>query len=90
MGYINLFHRNKHKLYFKNILLPNKLNIARNYEDDYDEIVKVDVGGVMDHQRRPSQVGGPNEIEFESAPESRSSPTKMTTLPVLTFGPCIQ
>ena len=58
---------------FENKLLPNDLIIVRNHGDD-DEDAGEDFGGVVDQQRQPSRVGGPIQVEFESASESRSSP----------------
>ena len=58
---------------FENKLLPNDLIIVRNHEDD-EEDVREEFGGVVDQQGQPSQVGGPIQVEFESASESRSSP----------------
>ena len=58
---------------FENKLLPNDLIIVRNHGDD-DEDVGEQFGGVVDQQGEPSRVGGPFQVEFESASESRSSP----------------
>ena len=57
---------------FKNKLLPNDLIIVRNYGDD-DEDVGEEFGGVVDQQGQSRRVGGPIQVEFESASESRSS-----------------
>ena len=58
---------------FENKLLPNDLIIVRNHRDD-DKNVGEEFGGVVDQQWQPSRVGGPIQVEFESASESRSSP----------------
>ena len=58
---------------FENKLLPNDLIIVRNHGDD-EEDVGEEFGGVVDHQGQPSRVGGPIQVEFESASESRNSP----------------
>ena len=58
---------------FENKLLPNDLIIVRNYGDD-DEDVGEEFGGVVDQQGQPSRVGGPIQVEFKYASESRSSP----------------
>ena len=58
---------------FENKLLPSDLIIVRNHGDD-EEDVGEDIGGVVDQQGQPSRVGGPIQVEFESASESRSSP----------------
>ena len=58
---------------FENKLLPNNLIIVRNYGDD-EEDVGEEFGAVVDQQGQPSGVGGPIQVEFETASESRSSP----------------
>ena len=58
---------------FENKLLPNNLIIVRNHGDD-EEDVGEEFRGVVDQQGQPSRVGGPIQVEFESASESRSSP----------------
>ena len=58
---------------FENKLLPNDLIIVRNHGDD-EEDVGEEFGGVVDQQGQPSRVGGPIQVEFESASESRNSP----------------
>ena len=58
---------------FGNKLLPNDLIIVINHADD-EEDVGEEFGGVVDQQEQPSRVGGPIQVEFESASESRSSP----------------
>ena len=58
---------------FENKLLPNDLIIVRNHGDD-DKNVGEEFGGVVDQQGQLSRVGGPIQVEFESASESRSSP----------------
>ena len=58
---------------FENKLLPNDLIIVRNHGDD-EEDVGEEFGAVVDQQGQPSGVGGPIQVEFESASESRSSP----------------
>ena len=58
---------------FENKLLHNNLIIVRNHGDD-EEDVGEEFGGVVDQQGQPSRVGGPIQVEFESASESRSSP----------------
>ena len=60
---------------FENKLLPNDLIIVRNYGDD-EEDVGEEFGGVVDQQGQPIRVGGPIQVEFESASESKSSPHK--------------
>ena len=57
---------------FENKLLPNDLIIVRNHGDD-EEDVGEEFRGVVDQQEQPSRVGGPIQVEFESASESRSS-----------------
>ena len=57
---------------FENKLLPNDLIIARNHGDDEEDIGE-EFGGLVDQQGQPSRVGGPIQVEFESASESRSS-----------------
>ena len=57
---------------FENKLLPNDLIIVRNRGDD-EENVGEEFGGVVDQQGQPIRVGGPIQVEFESASESRSS-----------------
>ena len=58
---------------FENKLLHNNLVIVRNRGDD-DKDVGEEFGDVVDQQGQPSRVGGPIQVEFESASESRSSP----------------
>ena len=58
---------------FENKLLPYDLIIVRNHGDD-DKDVGGEFGGVVDQQGQPSRVGGPIQVEFESASESRNSP----------------
>ena len=58
---------------FENKLIPNDLIIVRNHGDD-EEDVGEEFGGVVDQQGQPSRVGGPIQVKFESASESRSSP----------------
>ena len=58
---------------FENKLLPNNLIIVRNHGDD-EEDVGEEFGGMVDQQGEPSRVGGPIQVEFEYASESRSSP----------------
>ena len=58
---------------FENKLLHNDLIIVRNYGDDEKDVGE-ELGGVVDQQGQPSRVGGPIQVEFESASESRSSP----------------
>ena len=58
---------------FKNKLLPNDLIFVRNHGDDEEDIGE-EFGGLVDQQGQPSRVGGPIQVEFESASESRSSP----------------
>ena len=57
---------------FENKLLPNDLIIVRNH-GDYAEDVGEEFGGIVDQQGQPSRIGGPIQVEFESASESRSS-----------------
>ena len=57
---------------FENKLLTNDLIIVRNHGDD-EEDVGEEFGGMVDQQGQPSRVGGPIQVEFESASESRSS-----------------
>jgi hypothetical protein len=57
---------------FENKLIPNDLIIVRNYGDDKVD-VGVEFGGVVDQQGQPIRVGGPIQVELESALESRSS-----------------
>ena len=58
---------------FENKLLPNDLIIVRNHGDDEKDVGE-EFGGVVDQQGQPIGVGGPIQVEFESALESRSSP----------------
>ena len=60
---------------FENKLLPYDLIIVRNHGDD-DKDVGGEFGGVVDQQGQPIRVGGPIQVEFEFASESRSSPHK--------------
>ena len=57
---------------FENKLLPNDLIIVRNHGDD-EENVGEEFGGLVDQQGHPHRVGGPIQVELESALESRSS-----------------
>ena len=57
---------------FENKLLSNDLIIVRNHGDDEEDVGK-EFGAVVDQQGEP-RVGGPIQVEFESASESRSSP----------------
>ena len=57
---------------FENKLLPNDLIIVRNHGDD-DDNVGEEFGGLVDQQGHPHRVGGPIQVELESALESRSS-----------------
>ena len=56
----------------ENKLLPNDLIIVRNHGDD-DEDAGEEFRGVVDQEGQPSRVGGPIQVEFESASESRNS-----------------
>ena len=58
---------------FENKLLPNYLIIVRNHGDDEQDVGE-EFGGMVDQQGQPSRVGGPIQVEFESASEARSSP----------------
>ena len=58
---------------FENKLLSNDLIIVRNHGDDEEDVTE-EFGGMVDQQWQPSGVGGPIQVEFESASESRSSP----------------
>jgi len=57
---------------FKNKLLSNDLIIDRNYGDD-EEDVGEEFGGVVDQQGHPSRVGGPIQVELESASKSKTT-----------------
>ena len=57
---------------FENRLLPNDLIIVRNHGDDEEEVGE-EFGGVVDQQGQPIRVGGPIQVELESASESRSN-----------------
>ena len=57
----------------ENKLLPNDLIIVRNHGYD-EEDVGEEFGGVVDQQGKPSGVGGPIQVEFESTSDSRNSP----------------
>ena len=57
---------------FENKLLPNDLIIVRNHGYD-EEDVGEEFEGAVDRQEQPSQVGGPIQVEFKSASESKSS-----------------
>ena len=63
---INLSSRSENKL------LPNDLIIIRNYGDD-EEDVGEEFGGVVDQQGQPSRVGGPIQVELESASKSKTT-----------------
>ncbi|TVU01969.1 hypothetical protein EJB05_52504, partial [Eragrostis curvula] len=45
---------------------------ARNHGED-QEMIEKDLGGGEDQHGRPSRVGGPSQVGFESVSESRSS-----------------
>ena len=57
---------------FENRLLPNDYIMIRNNGED-KETLKEGLRGVEDQQRRPSQDGGPNQVDFEYVSESRTS-----------------
>ena len=57
---------------FENRLLPNDYIMTRNHGEE-QEMCGEDLGGVEDQQGRSSQVGGPNQFDFGSVSESRSS-----------------
>jgi len=57
---------------FENKLLPNDYIVLRNHGED-QEMHKGWLGGVENQQRRPSQGGGPNRVDFESVSEYRTS-----------------
>ena len=58
--------------YFENKLLPKDIIIIRNHREDEEineesmEVKRASIG-------RASQVGGPNQVDFESVSESRNS-----------------
>jgi hypothetical protein len=52
-------------------MLPNDVIVLRNNGED-EELFGGRLGGGKDETGRPSQVGGPQHPEFESALESRS------------------
>jgi len=56
---------------FENKLLHNDLIIVRNHGDDEEDIGE-EFGDVVDQQGQ--RVGGPIQVKFESASESRSNP----------------
>ena len=58
---------------FENKLLPNDLIIVRNHGDDENDVGE-EFGSVVDQKGLPSRVGGPIQVEFESASQSKSSP----------------
>ena len=57
---------------FENRLLPNDYIVLRNHGEDQG-MHKGGLGGVEDQQGRPSQGGGPNQVDFEPVSESRTS-----------------
>ena len=59
---------------FENKSLPNDLIIIIRTHGDDDEDVGEEFGGVVDQKGLPSRVGGPIQVEFESASQSKSIP----------------
>jgi hypothetical protein len=57
----------------ENRLLPNNVMMIRNYERDKEGLKEIR-GGAKEHQRRPSQVGVPIQLELKSNSDSRNSP----------------
>ena len=57
---------------FENRLLPNDYVVLRN-QGGGQETHRGGLGGVEDQQGRPSEDGGPTQVDFESVSESRSS-----------------
>ena len=57
---------------FENRLLPNDYIVLRNHGEDQG-MHKGWLGVVGDQQGRSSQGGGPNQVDFESVSESRTS-----------------
>ena len=58
---------------FENSLLPNDLIVLRNKREDQKGRGE-GLGGVEDQRGRPEQDGGPNQFDFVSVSDSRSSP----------------
>jgi hypothetical protein len=57
---------------FENRLLPNEYIVIRNHGED-QRTVGEDLQGGEGQQGRARQDGGPNQVNFESTSESRSS-----------------
>ena len=56
----------------ENRLLPNDCIMIRNHGEDMESFGGM-LGGVEDHQGRPSQGGGPNQFDFGHGSEYRTS-----------------
>ena len=57
---------------FENMMLPNDYIVIRNHGEE-KEMLREGLGGVENQQGRSDQGGGPNQLDFESILESRSS-----------------
>ena len=57
---------------FENNLLPNDCIMIRNHGEEFNTLEE-ELEDVVDQQGSPSQVGGPVQLEFESASASRTS-----------------
>jgi hypothetical protein len=57
---------------YENRLLPNDYIVLR-YEGEVQETHGGGLGGVEDQRGRPDKDGGPNQVEFESASQFRTS-----------------
>jgi hypothetical protein len=57
---------------FENRLLPNDVILIRNIGESHEEL-RGSGGGNDDQPRRPIEVGGPVQHDFESASASRTS-----------------
>jgi hypothetical protein len=57
---------------FENRLLPNNYIMLRNEGED-QETHGGGLGGVEDQRGRPNKDGGPNQVEFDSASQFKTS-----------------
>ena len=57
---------------FENRLLPNVVVFLRNIREGHEELGGRD-GGKDDQQGRPTQAGGPVQLDFESASAFRTN-----------------
>ena len=70
---VSAFLSNALYVNIENSMLPNDYILLRNKGEDQEGVGEGLRGG-EDQQGRPSRVGGPAQVEFESVSESRSSP----------------